>query len=137
MPRARNASFGTLEKVTVAIGSTSSNMRWILARGCGIGRHLLWSSQLFVRGLAPNDEQTRTTSAEPLSSVRRLGGPEFDTRTTNAVMRPRSIPPASLQVRATGSAVGDSTLRRQQGRGPLRSHANRRARLRISRAAYG
>ena len=34
MPRARNASFGTSEKVTVAIGSTSSNMRWILACGC-------------------------------------------------------------------------------------------------------
>jgi HEAT repeat protein len=40
---ARNASFGTLEKVTVAIGSPSSNMWWILASRCGIGRHLLWS----------------------------------------------------------------------------------------------
>src|ERR1700722_13845267 len=36
MPRARNASFGTSEKVTVAIGSTSSNMRGTLACGCGI-----------------------------------------------------------------------------------------------------
>jgi hypothetical protein len=37
MPTARNASFGASEKVTVAIGSTSSNMRWTLASGCGIG----------------------------------------------------------------------------------------------------
>jgi hypothetical protein len=29
--------------VTVAIGSMSSNMRWMLACVCGIGRHLLWS----------------------------------------------------------------------------------------------
>jgi hypothetical protein len=36
MPIARNASVGTSEKVTVAIGSTSSNMRWTLACGCGI-----------------------------------------------------------------------------------------------------
>src|SRR4051794_1053757 len=45
MPRARNASFGTSEKVTVAIGSTSSNMRRILACGWGIGQHLLCSRQ--------------------------------------------------------------------------------------------
>src|SRR5438067_13151307 len=38
MPKARNASLGTSEKVTVAIGSTSSYMRWTLACGCGIGR---------------------------------------------------------------------------------------------------
>src|SRR5437762_13824835 len=37
MPRARNALVGMSEKVTVAIGSTSSNMRWTLAMGCGIG----------------------------------------------------------------------------------------------------
>jgi hypothetical protein len=43
MPRARNASVATSEKVTVAIGSTSSNMRWTLACECDIGRHLLWS----------------------------------------------------------------------------------------------
>nr|BFE72020.1 hypothetical protein GCM10020092_053210 [Actinoplanes digitatis] len=36
MPRARNSSFGISEKVTVAIGSTSSNMRWTRACVCGM-----------------------------------------------------------------------------------------------------
>ncbi len=53
MPRARNASFGTSEKVTVAIGSTSSNMRWTSACGCGIVGPSCGPDSALVGGLSP------------------------------------------------------------------------------------
>jgi hypothetical protein len=53
MPMARKASFGTSEKVTVAIGSTSSNMRCTLACGCVIGGISSGRDSAFVDRLSP------------------------------------------------------------------------------------